>query len=89
MNSDSVELEHCRNAVIAISEGEGLDEFTQKALAAIIQRLTEMPKGKDSNPEKLKGLIARLVVEQNPMVLPPELGGRLIAIERSFYARNA
>ncbi|GAA4430537.1 hypothetical protein [Acidovorax lacteus] len=86
MSLDPTELEYCRTAVSALAKTEGIDEYAHRALLAINQRLDAIARGDKSNAEKAKGLIARLVVEQDPALLYPQLGGRLIALERSFYA---
>lgn len=89
MNIDMFELEECRAEIQKITERNDLDVYSQRALLVIKDRLSEIAEGRSSDPNKTHGVIARLVVEQNPSVLSPELGGKLITIEKIFCTRNA
>lgn len=89
MSLNQAEVESCLLEIRNLTSEPGLDIYTQRALIRISQRLSEFASGTGSNSGQLQGLVARLVVEQDPSILSPELGGRLIVIEKAFYARNA
>ena len=88
MCADQAELEALHNAVAAIASRGGLDSHAQKCISVIGQRLSEFARIDMPRCSVLKGLIARLVVEQDPHVIPVELGARLIAAEKVFYAKT-
>ncbi|MFD0949956.1 hypothetical protein ACFQ0F_06065 [Paraperlucidibaca wandonensis] len=75
-------LEHTRGS-------HALDKYEGRAFRFLIERLSqikqEIATGTATRNIDLKGIIARTVVEQNPSVLTPELGGKLIAIEKQYY----
>ncbi|MCT6699967.1 hypothetical protein [Rheinheimera sp. 4Y26] len=89
MNIDIFELEECRAEIQKITERNDLDVYSLRALLVIKDRLSEIAERLNSEPNKTHGVIARLVVEQNPSVLSPELGRKLIEIEKSLGTRNA
>ena len=92
-NTDITEIEECEKELASLRETHKLDQYEERAFTAIIERLSFMRRQilnkSTGEQEQLRGVIARLVVEQNPSILPPELGGRLIDIEKKFYTKNA
>ena len=86
MNRHTTDLEYCLRALAELANHKEIDEYSRRALMAIRERLNKLARGDTSNLERMKGYVARLVTEQDPDFLPPELGGRLIELERSFYA---
>ena len=65
-----------------------LDQYSEKALKAIISHLQNFDVELQNPDIKLKGYIARLVVEQDPNILSAELGGQLIKLESALYTPN-
>ena len=64
------------------------DQYEQRAFSSILQRLEAMEDqcrtGKLSPKQERYGYIARMMVETNPDVLPPEFGGKLIEAEKVY-----
>jgi len=91
MTLDQSEVKACRDELRALTNRDDLNAYARRALEAIDRRLVEISEscrpGVQSKPE-LSGLIARLVVEQDPSILSPRLGGRLIAVEKAFSAER-
>ncbi len=71
-----------------LAERVDIDVYTRRALVFINQCLNEISEGKYIGSGQGNRLIARIVVEQDPAVLSPALGGRLIAVEQEFCASN-
>ena len=65
-----------------------LDKFQQQAFAFISERLDEMERecrtGKLKAAELRYAELARIAVETDPALLPPDLGGQLIDVERKY-----
>jgi len=92
-NTNISEIEECERELVDLREKHQLDQYEKRAFSTIEERLSFMRRrvltGRTGEQDQLRGVIARLVVEQNPSILSPELGGRLIAIENKFYKENA
>jgi hypothetical protein len=76
--------------VVAVSRESTLDEYEIHALQFLEQRLrdiwAEADTGNLVQDARREGEMARVVVETNPQVLPPELGGEILAVEKDYYA---
>lgn len=67
-----------------------VDEFQLRALRSLSDRLSqirqECKSGHPTPCAEREGEMARLVVESDPDVLTPQVGGQIIAIEKAYYA---
>ncbi len=87
-----VELSKLSQALWALRSNDrlALDQYQRTALGHLLSHLREMAEecrsGKLRPRDKRYGNIARIVVEMDPSVIPPELGGQLIEAERKYQA---
>lgn len=64
------------------------DQYEAKAFSSIAKHLEQMEHecrtGNLTPQEKRYGYIARMVTESDPNLLPPDLGGQLIDVEKAY-----
>jgi len=69
-------------------EGASLDQYQQNAFAFISQRLDEMEEecrtGHLKAADERYPELGRIAVEADPALLPPNLGGELIDVEKRY-----
>ncbi len=82
-----------KNRIAQCVEGAVADKYDERAFAFIAERLSEMEQecrsGRLKPPDKRWPELARIAVETDPAVLPPDLGGQLIRVERIYIESSA
>lgn len=77
-----------RNAFLADVLPHARDQYEEKAFSSISKRLEAMEQecrtGRLSPRQERYGYIAKMVVESDPKLLPPEFGGELIEAEKAY-----
>ncbi len=76
--------------LVEASQRSGLDEYEMRAFRFLEQRLrdisAEAEVGELVQDLRRQGEMGRVVVEINPQVLEPELGGKILEVEKEYYA---
>jgi hypothetical protein len=76
--------------VVAASQKSTLDEYEMRAFQFLEQRLRDIWAEADAGylvqDTRREGEMARVVVETNPQVLAPTLGGEILEVEKDYYA---
>ena len=79
-----------RKEVEERAETASLDEYAQQSFATLIELLgaieRECRSGDMTPIGERYGIMARICVESDPTVLPPELGGQLIDVEEAYQS---
>ncbi len=81
-------ISEIRKILKNITTEDVLDEFQKNALDYLFQKLCKMESecrsGNLTPQEQRFSEIARIVVESDPRFVPPDLGGKLIEVEKEY-----